>query len=60
MTGLFKTAAENVSWWGEGMDVGCRRACAEPRECCLSLAPDKQQRTAAVCRLSVMAAIAQN
>lgn len=44
VTGLFKTAAENVL----GRDVRTQRR--ELRY--LSLAPDKQQRTAAVCRLS--------
>lgn len=44
VTGLFKTAAENV------LDRDVR---AQRRELhYLSLAPDKQQRTAAVCRLS--------
>lgn len=57
MTGLFKTAAENVLG-GWRMEVRRRRVRTEPR--CLSLAPDKQQCTAAVCRLSVMAAIVQN
>lgn len=44
VTGLFKTAAENV------LDRDVRTQRRELRY--LSLAPDKQQRAAAVCRLS--------